>query len=362
MQKSFLHQNEYRIYNVNHDDNGAYIELLFSSSADGPFSVRDRVISFDLDDIRVITTAILVEESSQNHFLIYTKGTEGLYILPINPRNGLSLIESAETLIAKRPNWNHYGMHAPHIIYNRNSDYYYLFVSYGQSGIDGNIRVGRSRQVKGPYLDVNENDLTDCHDFDSQIGYLLLAPYSIGPSEHMTSIECVNITEEDNIWNMECKIFSNYHSDEHFVQYRMIWSDDDWPLIVPLSDIQTISRNTFSAADIAGKYDFVSFTPTTPQRRLIGVTLNILSPEDEGISCMRDSWAYPTKSYSMGRVELGGTIRGFWKMTNTDTLIISYCNYTETYKITYSNDKIVLTGKNNKGIACFAVKYNQTKS
>ncbi|MGM7724752.1 LamG-like jellyroll fold domain-containing protein [Metabacillus sp. Hm71] len=43
----------------------------------------------------------------------------------------------------------------PYVIYDKNTDYYYLYVSYGWLGADGgyNIRVFRSKNPDGPYLD-----------------------------------------------------------------------------------------------------------------------------------------------------------------------------------------------------------------
>ena len=45
------------------------------------------------------------------------------------------------------------------VIYVKETDYYYLFQSYGWLGNDYDIRVGRSKNVMGPYVDMNGNDL-----------------------------------------------------------------------------------------------------------------------------------------------------------------------------------------------------------
>jgi arabinan endo-1,5-alpha-L-arabinosidase len=54
---------------------------------------------------------------------------------------------------------------APYIYYNAKEKYYYLFVNWGGccAGVDStyNIRVGRSRDVKGPYLDKNDEKMLD---------------------------------------------------------------------------------------------------------------------------------------------------------------------------------------------------------
>ncbi len=47
------------------------------------------------------------------------------------------------------------------IVYNKSTGYYYLFVTYGDSASNYNIRVARAKTLEGPYLDYNGMNMTD---------------------------------------------------------------------------------------------------------------------------------------------------------------------------------------------------------
>jgi arabinan endo-1,5-alpha-L-arabinosidase len=58
---------------------------------------------------------------------------------------------------------NHARIEGAYILYSPESDYYYLFLSFGGLAADGgyNIRIGRSRDPDGPYHDAAGNDLIE---------------------------------------------------------------------------------------------------------------------------------------------------------------------------------------------------------
>ena len=51
----------------------------------------------------------------------------------------------------------HTSIEGPYILYDKDSDYYYLFVSYGNLQREGGyqMRVFRSKTVDGEYVDMN---------------------------------------------------------------------------------------------------------------------------------------------------------------------------------------------------------------
>lgn len=83
----------------------------------------------------------------------------------LNPRNGLAYIEGFGCCVARRPKWMGEAISEPYVVFNEATGYYYLFVTYGFTESDSNIRVGRSKKITGPYLDVNNNDLANPDDY-----------------------------------------------------------------------------------------------------------------------------------------------------------------------------------------------------
>lgn len=68
------------------------------------------------------------------------------------------------------------------IVYNKDTGYYYLFVTYGNSDTNYNIRVARAKTLEGPYLDFGGADMADfgksSRDNQYTKGYLLSAGYN----------------------------------------------------------------------------------------------------------------------------------------------------------------------------------------
>ncbi|MBR2964673.1 MAG: arabinan endo-1,5-alpha-L-arabinosidase, partial [Lentisphaeria bacterium] len=73
-----------------------------------------------------------------------------------------------------------YGIEGASIVYNSVTKYYYLFVSYDRLALTYHVRVGRSKNIEGPYLDYNGKPLV--YDQEKQgpgdvNGTKLIGPY-----------------------------------------------------------------------------------------------------------------------------------------------------------------------------------------
>lgn len=94
-----------------------------------------------------------------NYWMVYGSYSGGIFILAMNPNTGLPL--AGQGYGKKLIGGNHARIEGAYILYSPESAYYYLFLSFGGLGAnDGyNIRVGRSRNPDGPYLDAAGTDL-----------------------------------------------------------------------------------------------------------------------------------------------------------------------------------------------------------
>ncbi len=94
-------------------------------------------------------------------WMVYGSYSGGIYILELDSETGFP-IESGYG--KKLLGGNHLRIEAPYILYSPETDYYYMFLSFGGLAADGgyNIRVCRSKQPDGPYLDTEGQDMIDC--------------------------------------------------------------------------------------------------------------------------------------------------------------------------------------------------------
>ncbi len=90
-------------------------------------------------------------------WMVYGSYSGGIFILEMDPATGLPLETEGNKLNSgygkKLLGGNHCQIEAPYILYSPDTDYYYLFLSFGGlNANDGyNIRVCRSKNPDGPY-------------------------------------------------------------------------------------------------------------------------------------------------------------------------------------------------------------------
>ena len=95
-------------------------------------------------------------------WMVYGSYSGGIYILEMNPETGFPLEgqDYGKKLLGK----NHARIEGPYILYSPDTDYYYLFLSFGGlEATDGyNIRVCRSKNPDGPYEDALGQAMIEC--------------------------------------------------------------------------------------------------------------------------------------------------------------------------------------------------------
>lgn len=157
---------EYRMYYSATKEFGSSeskIWLAVSKSPEGPFENRGVVMDtwFTDNTYPNAIDAHVADDYEGRKYFIYGSYFGGIFIKELDAFTGLSKDGNPKSLgkrIAVKPEKSHVdGPEGAAII--SNGQYFYLFLSYGWLGDDYDIRVGRSKNILGPYLDYNGNDL-----------------------------------------------------------------------------------------------------------------------------------------------------------------------------------------------------------
>ena len=100
-------------------------------------------------------------DSEEQFWMVYGSYSGGIYILRMDPETGLP--EEGQGYGEKLLGGNHSRIEGPYIIYSPDTEYYYMFLTFGGFGHDGgyNIRVMRSEKPNGPYYDAAGNAMID---------------------------------------------------------------------------------------------------------------------------------------------------------------------------------------------------------
>lgn len=95
-------------------------------------------------------------------WMVYGSWFGGIHILKLDPRTGLPF--PGQGYGKRLAGGNHSSMEGPFILYSPDTDYYYLFLSFGGLDYRGgyNIRVARSKNPDGPYYDPEGKNMENC--------------------------------------------------------------------------------------------------------------------------------------------------------------------------------------------------------
>ncbi len=187
-------------------------------------------------------------------WMVYGSYSGGIFILEMDRETGLPPEGQGygKRLLGK----NHARIEGPYILYNPDTDYYYLFLSFGGLDSDGgyNIRVCRSKSPDGPYEDSMGRDMTECggmpgtffHDPDYEpYGVKLMGSCRFEPAESdiRKGAETL-LSPGHNSAFLEPetgRCFIVFHTrfagrgEYHSVRvHQMFFNEDGWPVISPL--------------------------------------------------------------------------------------------------------------------------------
>lgn len=338
--------NEYRLYcsSSKWGVKRSCIFLAVSDNAEGPFIPRGCVIKTDDESpANGIDANLIIDEHTGNHYMSYGSFWHGCFLLKLDPETGLSAEEGAGKQISARPLWLDASVEGPYIKYNPDTNFYYLFVSYGSLNFDYNIRVGRSKNIEGPYLDFNGRSMTDLTDTNNDVGYMLHCGYQFENTQAWMAPGHNSVLRDfDNAWYLISHIRQhNFHHPEASTMHchKIFWSDDGWPLLNPCQYAKEKDAD-FAIEDIHGRYDRIKLVPMVPQGILTSVPMFLL-PD--------------------GLLEMC-SVRGSWQLLDGQTLQITYGNVIEKYHITPAWDyerwcpTIAITGIDQFGIGVKAKK------
>ena len=207
-------------------------------------------------------------------WMVYGSYSGGIFILEMDPETGFPL-EGQATYGTKLLGKNHARIEAPYIMYSPETDYYYLFLSFG--GLDStggyNIRVCRSRNPNGPYEDSQGNQMIRCGGSDGTFfndpdyepyGVKLMGGYKIAPVEGESNQIALAYRSpgHNSAYYEEAtgRYFIVFHTryansgETYSVRvHEMYMTEDGWPVISPLRYAGE-SPETVPAESIPGLY------------------------------------------------------------------------------------------------------------
>ncbi len=141
--------------------------LAVSDSPEGPYRdlgifLKSGGAGYDATQLPNVIDPCVFFDREGRLWMVYGSYSGGIFILEMNPETGFPLEGQGygKKLLGK----NHARIEGPYILYSPETEYYYLFLSFGGlNAADGyNLRVCRSRNPDGPYEDALGQPMIDC--------------------------------------------------------------------------------------------------------------------------------------------------------------------------------------------------------
>lgn len=206
------------------------------------------------------------------HWLIYGSWHSGIAAVEVDPATGkpteLKDLGDFGTRIAGRGDVNNnrwQGLEAPEIVYNEETDYYYLFLAYDELSRAYNTRVARSRNITGPYIGIDGGNVTE----GAQAYPLLTHPYKFkGHYGWMGFAHCSVFRDPDSgkwFYSSQGRLppdvgginASNAVMMGHVRE--IYWTDDGWPVVAP-ERFAGVPDTTITEEDLVGTWEEILLT------------------------------------------------------------------------------------------------------
>lgn len=244
-------------------------------------------------------------------WMVYGSYSGGIFILEMNPKTGFPL--PGQGYGKKLLGGNHSRIEGPYVLYNPDTQYYYLYLSYGGLDATGgyNLRVARSKKPDGPYYDAEGNSMLDVRGkegtfFDDRsiepYGVKLMGSYSF-ETEKEKGTGYVSPGHNSAYYDEKTgRSYLIFHSrfpgrgEEHEVRvHQMFMNKDGWPVTAPYRYAGETLKEV-KQKDITGTYKLIQHGKdiSADIKKTINIQLN--------------------KNYT-----ISGEMTGTWKKTGKNT-------------------------------------------
>jgi arabinan endo-1,5-alpha-L-arabinosidase len=216
-------------------------------------------------------------------WMMYGSYSGGIFILEMDATTGFPLPNQGygKHLLGG----NHSRIEGAYVQYSPQSDYYYMFTSFGGLDANGayNMRVARSRNPDGPYLDAKGTDMAtvksnpDLPLFDDATiaphGQKLFGNHQFNPGAGEAGVASGYVSAGHNSSRYEPatqQYFLFFHSrfpgrgEQHEVRvHEYFINEDGWPVVAPLR-YAPLSKSALplvadvTTAEAAGSYQFIN--------------------------------------------------------------------------------------------------------
>ncbi|MCI8825708.1 MAG: RICIN domain-containing protein [Lachnospiraceae bacterium] len=219
---------------------------------------------------------------------------------------------------------------APYILYDAESGYYYLYVTYGWLGVNGgyHIRMYRSKTINGSYVDAAGNSaIFDSSTNQATRGIKVFGNYdfsSLSTEGYKSGGHNSAFIDTDGRRYLVYHTRFNTGLESHEVRvHQQFLNEDKWPVTAVYEYLGSqISNTGYSMADMTGTYEFVNHGTDASTDNVGMLSTNSITLNSNGTITgdYTGTWSYTSGKYYC-QMKIGGvTYKGVFFKQKDESL------------------------------------------
>lgn len=223
-------------------------------------------------------------------YMVYGSWSGGLFVLEVDPKTGKVLYPGKDSTDEASGNYidRYYGCHiaganhqsgeGPYILYDEEAGYYYLYETYGALQRKGgyNMRLFRSEQIYGPYVDAAGGKAADNGKDNFKYGIKLIGNYAFTDQRGYRSAGHNSaLTDGDGnrylIYHQRFDEGTEYHEVRVHQQFL---NEDKWPVTAVYENRNEAIAN-YTDEQTAGTYELISHSTGNETHMLKSQTVSL---------------------------------------------------------------------------------------
>lgn len=294
-------------------------------------------------------------------WMTYGSWSGGIFMLPIDNTTGKAIYPGREGTSAGGNSIDRYfgtkiaggytkSGEGPFIVYDKETGYYYLYVTYeGLNATGGyNMRLFRSTRPDGPYVDAaGLNAVLPGRIDNSPIGIKLMGNYKFSSLDVGYRAPGHNSSFIDSDGQMYLVYHTRFDNGTEYHEVRvhqMFINEDGWPVVAPHEyNGDSISPTGYSMDEIAGTYEFINHGTSNSGTSMLN-TLKVNLNKDFTITGdITGIWSMTNGTYYMKFIINGILYKGVFFKQNDES---KFDSKVMTFSAVGSNNEVVWGSKN----------------
>jgi len=268
--------------------------------------------------------ATIFDDKDGKLYITYGSWSGGIFILELDPATGAPKYPGTDGTDSVSGNFvdryfgthiaggNHQSGEGPFILYDEETDYFYLYETYGGLAAEGgyNMRLFRSKNVYGPYLDAAGRNAKDSGSGNDRYGIKLIGNYQFtGQKGYRAAGHNSALIDDDGqrylFYHQRFVNSGEYHEVRTHQQFM---NEDNWP-VTAVYEYRGETIDHYTDDEVLGTYEIIDHG-TTSDGNMLATQVIELREDGKIIGDVTGTWKKSTgegKDYDYITMNIGTT-------------------------------------------------------